>query len=164
MKVKKAKIDINEEKINSEIAELKNQLARTLADYDNLRKRVEAERGAIEKFATSKVIIRLLPILEMFVSAQKHIKDSGLEIVISEFKRSLNDLGLEEIQIKPGDSFDPVLAEVTDTVDGDEDGKIIEVVEMGWKIKGEEFIIRPAKVKVTKKLDNTENIENSKQN
>ena len=149
MKVKKIKVD-NSVTENKEVVELKNQLARALADYDNLRKRVEAEREVVEKVSTVKILARLLPVLEMFISAQSHLKDSGLEIVIGEFKRSLFDLGLEEIQIKLGDKFDPTFAEVTETVDGDTDGKIVEIVEMGWKIAGEEFIIRPAKVKVMK--------------
>ena len=66
---------------------MKNQLARALADYDNLRKRVEGEKDAWEKIAASKVVLRLLPVLDMTLEAQKHLKDAGLAIVIGEFRK-----------------------------------------------------------------------------
>lgn len=127
---------------------LKEQLARALADYDNLRKRVEAEKEGWEKIAASKVVLKLLPVLDMLVSAQAHLKDSGLELVLKGFKDSLSDLGVEEIQVKPGDDFNPLEEEVVETVPGGKKHKIAAVVQGGWKIKDEAFIIRPTKVKV----------------
>jgi len=134
----------------NQVIVLKNQLARALADYDNLRKRNESEREVLEKYAVAKVVLRQLPVLDMLVSAQNHLKDSGLEIIIGEFKKALNDLGVSEIEIKPGDEFNPHWEEAIEIVEGSANDKIAEVVESGWKIADEEFIIRPAKVKVTK--------------
>ena len=53
---------------------LKNQLARALADYDNLRKRIEREKEDLEKLAGLKLILRILPILDNLRAAQNHLK------------------------------------------------------------------------------------------
>lgn len=145
MKDKKTK-EVKKEKKLSEVEELKNQVARALADYDNLRKRVEAEKESWETIAASKVALKLLPIFDMLGDAQKHLQDSGLEIVLREFRETLLGLGVEEIKVKPGDEFDPLLEEVVETVKGGKANTISEVVQSGWKIKNEAFIIRPAKV------------------
>lgn len=144
-----------------EVVLLKNQLARTLADYDNLRKRTEEEKTLWVKFSSQRVLTTLIPILDNFESAQKHLNDSGLAIAIGEFKRVFAEEGLEEISPKVGDGFNHDLFEAVDTVETEKkemDGKIAEVVLPGWKFKSDnglhdgKLIIRYAKVKVYKKL------------
>lgn len=137
--------------VKSKEAGLKNQLARALADYDNLRKRTEEERIVWVKFATQKFIQSLLPILDIFESAQKHLEDQGLAIGISEFKDILKDEGLVEIRPSQENDFDANLHEAIDIVkDESKNGKIAEVVLSGWKFK-DGPIVRHAKVKVFKK-------------
>lgn len=140
-------------KVNEEVALLKNQLARALADYDNLRKRVESEKQIMQGMAASKVVNGLLPVLDMLLDAQKHLQDPGVEIVIGEFRKSLYDLGVEEIRANIGDFFNPLEEEAVEMVAGGEENKIAEVMQIGWKIKDESFIIRPAKVKVYKTVN-----------
>lgn len=135
-----------------EVDEFKNQLARALADYDNLKKRTEEEKIMWIKFAGGRVVERLLPILDMVESAQNHLKDPGLAIVTGEFRKTIKDEGVEEIKPKVGDSFNPESQEVVDTVDTKEENKnnTIESVSLvGWKFK-DGGVIRPAKVKVYK--------------
>lgn len=144
-KVKKPEVP----KENPEIAILKNQLARTLADYDNLRKRTDEEKMGWIKFATSKFIQNLLPILDTFESAQEHLKDSGLAIAIMQFKEELKNEGLIEIRPKVGDSFDENLMEVIDVIIGSDDGKVAETLTPGWKFM-DGIVVRHAKVKVFK--------------
>ena len=76
---------------------LKNQLARALADYDNLRKRIEREKEDLEKLAGLKLILRILPILDNLRAAQNHLKDTGLAITIGELENIIKDEGIEEI-------------------------------------------------------------------
>ena len=135
---------------NKEIERLKNQLARTLADYDNLRKRIESEKIVWEQIASTRAISGFLPIFDMLLDAQKHLKDPGLEIVTGEFRKSLNDLGVEEIRAAVGDEFNPLEEEAVDLVAEGKENTIAKVVQIGWKIKNQPFIIRPAKVKVNK--------------
>ncbi|KKR15126.1 MAG: Protein GrpE [Candidatus Levybacteria bacterium GW2011_GWA1_39_32] len=130
---------------------LKNQLARALADYDNLRKRVEREREDLEKLAGLKLILRILPILDNLKTAQNYLKDAGLAITIGELENILKDEGVEEIKPNKGDNFDHNLHEVTEVVENcKEKNKIEEVVLSGWKFR-EGPVIRYAKIKICQK-------------
>src|SRR3989304_6882580 len=134
-------------KKDNEVGVLKNQLARALADYDNLRKRTEDERQLWVKFSTERVLIKLIPVLDMLASAQEHLKDSGLAIAVGEFKKVLSEEGIEEIVPRKGDPFNPQLHEALESVGGGKKGQIAELILTGWKF-ADGKIIRPAKVKV----------------
>ncbi|MEK7061474.1 MAG: nucleotide exchange factor GrpE [Patescibacteria group bacterium] len=130
---------------------LKNQLARALADYDNLRKRIEREKEDLEKLAGLKLILRILPILDNLRAAQNHLKDTGLAITIGELENIIKDEGIEEIKPKPGDNFDHNLHEVVEVIENcKEVNKIEETVLSGWKFK-DGIVIRYAKVKICQK-------------
>lgn len=134
-------------KVKSETEQFKNQLVRALADYDNLRKRTEAEREIWAKFSAEKVLTKLLPTLDVLESAQKHLKDQGLALAISEFKKVLSQEGLIEIRPAKNDNFDPKVEEAVESVSGGKKGKISETVLPGWKFEDGK-VVRPAKVKV----------------
>jgi len=72
------------DKIHKELESVKTMLARALADYDNLNKRVDRERQDLIKIASVGVIIKLLPVIDNLESAQVHLKDQGLAISILE--------------------------------------------------------------------------------
>ena len=131
----------------TEIIQLKNQLARALADYDNLRKRIEREKQDFEKYANIKLALRLLPVLDVLKQAQGHLKDPGIAITVSEFENALKEEGIEEIKVKAGDGFNPQFQEAIDTVSGGKKGTVAEGVLSGWKF-ADGRVIRPAKVKV----------------
>jgi len=130
-----------------EILQLKGQLARALADYDNLRKRIERQKEEFERYANIKLAIRLLPVLDVLKQAQNHLKDPGVAITVSEFENALKEEGIEEIKVKPGDEFNPQFQEVTDALSGGKKGTVAEVLLSGWRFT-EGRVIRPAKVKV----------------
>ena len=130
--------------------DLKNQLARALADYDNLRKRIEREKEGFEKIANMKFAMKALSVFDMLEETQKHLNDSGLALVIEEFEKILKEEGIGKVEVKPGIEFDEELHEAVEIVKGGKDGKISDIVLTGWKfIDGP--VIRPAKVKVNKK-------------
>jgi len=128
---------------------LKNQLARALADYDNLRKRVERERQDIEKFVSLRLILRLLSVFDTLEVAQSHLKDQGLQIAVGEFRKVLEEEGLEEIRPARGEKFNHDIHEAIESVSGGKEGEIVEVVLSGWKFK-DGPVVRVAKVKATK--------------
>jgi len=134
-------------KKDSEVVALKNQLARCLADYDNLRKRTEAEKALWDKFLTEKVLIKLIPVLDSLESAQNHLKDNGLAIATGEFRKVFEEEGIVEIRPEKNEVFNPELHEALELVQGGSKGKISELVLVGWKFDDGK-IIRPAKVKV----------------
>ena len=149
---KEQKKERNEEQIEKQIGELKNQLARALADYDNLRKRVDEERTNLYKMASVSVLMKILPILDNLRSALKHVADSGIAIIVGELEVLLKEEGLEEIKQKPGDIFDESNAEAIETVETKEkkfNNTISEVLLSGWKYS-DGTLVRFAKVKVYK--------------
>jgi molecular chaperone GrpE len=154
-KIKKSKTKA-EKVVNEEAELLKAQLVRTLADYDNLVKRVERERSEIQKIISLRLILKLLTVLDGLESAQVHLKDQGLAISIIEFKKILSEEGLTEISPKVGEAFDENLMEAIEVVSGASDNNvsqtdsIAEVVLVGWKFS-DGTVVRHAKVKVTKK-------------
>lgn len=127
--------------------QIQMQLVRALADYDNLRKRGEVEKEIWLKFSTERVLTKLLPILDMLESAQGHLKDSGLAIGLTEFRKIIEEEGLEEIKPKPGDAFDHKVHEVVESIEGakEKKGQIAETVLSGWRFVGGP-VIRFAKV------------------
>lgn len=131
--------------------ELKGQLARALADYDNLRKRTEAERGEIIKLALFGFFEKLAPIIDNLKKAQGHLKDEGLGHILSDLERVFIEEGIESIEAEGG-AFDENLhdaVELEPTGDESKEGKVSEVLQMGYRFK-DGPVIRPAKVKVFK--------------
>jgi molecular chaperone GrpE len=148
-KGKKKSVLVNKEE------ELKNQLARTLADYDNLRKRAEKEKGEIIKLANLGFFLRLTPIIDNLKKAQDHLKDEGLENIIMELLEIITDEGIENIEAEKGMPFDEnyhEATEVEDTKDKSKSGTISKVLLEGWRIKRGP-VIRPAKVVVYKTVE-----------
>ncbi len=138
------------DKIHKELESVKTMLARALADYDNLNKRVDRERQDLIKIASVGVIIKLLPVIDNLESAQVHLKDQGLAISILEFKKVLSEEGLVEIKPKIGESFDENTMEAIEVVPGTSDNTIAETILIGWKFE-DGTVVRHAKVKVSKK-------------
>ncbi len=135
---------------------LQEQLARALADYDNLQKRFDRQKDSMQSLASLGLIVKLLPLLDMLEEAQKHLQDSGLAIAITEFYNILKSENVEKIMLNEGDKFDVEVCEAIETVSGEE-GKIAEIVLSGWRFT-DSLIIRPAKVKVGKKENTTKTI------
>lgn len=131
---------------------LKESLARALADYDNLQKRVERERQEYGKLANLQLVARLLPVYDQLEGAQDHLKDSGLAITIEEFEKVLEEEGIEKIEASTDGDFNEEVHEAVEIekVSAKGDGKITKVLLSGWKLV-DGPIVRPAKVKVGKK-------------
>jgi molecular chaperone GrpE len=140
-------------KIKEEVYKYKNNYLRALADYQNFEKRVSEERERVVKNASKRLILKLLPVLDNIEKAQIFIKDQGLNIIKQDLFNILQSEGLEEIDLK-NQKFNPELAEAVSIVDGQDDNKIIEIVRKGYKLN--EKILRPAQVKVAKKIKKTE--------
>lgn len=132
-----------------ELDVVKGMLARALADYDNLKRRSEEEKLSWAKFSSLSIVSKLLPIMDMLENAQEHLKDAGLAIALSEFKKVLTEEGLEEIKPAVGSEFDENLMEVIEVLDGTSNNTIAEVLVNGWKFK-DGSVVRHAKVKVFK--------------
>ncbi|MBU3964617.1 nucleotide exchange factor GrpE [Patescibacteria group bacterium] len=132
---------------------------RSQADFLNYKKGEGEKFQRIFDYKKEEWILELLDILDLFDQAEKQNKqdkkEQGKAYVLEGFlqiKKYFEDFlkrhGVQEIIIESGKEFNPHFEEVVETVDGKEDGIIIEVVRKGYQIN--EKVIRVAQVKVTK--------------
>jgi len=144
---------INEK--DKEIEELNNKLLRLQADFINYKKRIERERESIINFAIEPFVTSLLPIvdnLERALESQSDKEDNfykGIEMIYDQLIKVLKDNEVEEIPALNED-FDPNYHHAIYMEENEEyeSGKIIEVFQKGYKLKGK--VIRPSLVKVAK--------------
>lgn len=142
------------DKVKSEYQELENKYKRALADYQNLEKRVAEGRAELAAWATSQMVVKMLPVMDHFDKAMQGVSEDekksgwfkGVEMSIKQLRQVLKDEGLE--QIEADGRFDPALHEAVDTKEG-EDDKILEVVEKGYRLGGK--VVKPVKVVVGRK-------------
>ena len=134
--------------------QLEAQLKRALADYANLQRRVEEERKELGDYFKSIFAVKFLPALDSLETASKTEKSGGssvtaqgLELSVNQFRKILQELGVEEVDTK--ETFDPHVHEAVEVVPGKASNKIVGVVEKGYKLGDK--ILRPAKVRVEKK-------------
>ena len=136
-----------------------DRVKRLQADYDNYRKRSLKEHLEHIKRANKDLIEKLLPIIdnfEMAIEAGKKLKkedDEFLKGVQMIYSKLIELLKKENVKvINPiGEEFNPGICEAaaTESVEDIDEGNILEVIKKGYMI--DDFLIRPAVVKVCKK-------------
>ncbi|MDP2934318.1 MAG: nucleotide exchange factor GrpE [bacterium] len=124
------------------------------ADFINYKREQEAKISEYYKFANEGLILDVLPVLDSFELAMKHLpddeqagKDNGIEQLYNQLKNILKSNGIEEIEAV-GEKFNPELHESIEVVEGEDPGTVIEEVQTGYKLHGK--VIRPSKVKISK--------------
>ncbi len=137
-------------KKTDEIKTLNENWKRALADYQNLVKRVEAEKKEFVRFSNTNLLAKLIPVLDILDLADKHSSDPGIKMAVAQFREVLSSENVQEISPVVGDAFDHALHECLETLPGELDNTVAELVTTGYKI--DKFVVRPAKVKVYKKL------------
>lgn len=132
---------------------------RSVADFDNYRKRNAREKEELARFTTERVVSALLPTLDNLEraidAAQTHGAENssllqGLTQIHSQFRRTLMEFGLQEIIAGAGEPFDPNLHEAISQVDSSdhEEGHVVEQFQRGYKLG--DRLLRPARVVVSK--------------
>ncbi|MDR2395662.1 MAG: nucleotide exchange factor GrpE [Endomicrobium sp.] len=131
-----------------------DQLIRLKADFENYRRRSEKEKKDYLDWGKEKILIKQINIDDVLQQALKSAKSGnnidsivvGLDMISKEFSKMLKEEGIEEIFCE---KFDPNVCEALDIVESqEEDGKVLEVYQKGYKMNGK--LIRTAKVKVAK--------------
>jgi molecular chaperone GrpE len=133
-------------------ADLKDRLLRTLADFDNFRRRAARDRSEYVQFAAMEMVRDLIPVLDDFRRAIKvETADKeyakGIELIDQRLFEMLKKAGLEPIEAA-GKPFDPNLHQAVDRVQSEElpDQTVLEEYQSGYNFKGK--LLRPAMVKV----------------
>lgn len=140
----------------AEVNSHKERYLRTVADLENYRKRAIREKEEARKQATCSILEDVLPVLDNFKLGLKSAEDheggkvfaEGFKMILTQMESALKQNGLEEIN-PVGAAFDPNFHESIAHLPHDsiEDGHIIEVHRIGYKIK--ERLLRPSQVVVS---------------
>ena len=121
------------------------QLQRLQAEFENFRKRTEAERREVSTTSNSNLIYQLLEVLDNFELSLKHNSDPGIKLVYSQFYKILEKQGLK--QIKAEGKFNPKFHEAIVKEEGKEYGTILEEIKKGYLLNDK--LIRASKVKIS---------------
>ena len=145
LKYEKAETELMQTK--KEVEDFKNKYLRALADYKNLEHRFDQERQRLQSQIKKECVIKFLHFLDGLDQAEVFNKDPGLKMIANNFKSTLNELGVKEIELL-GHEYDPHFAEAIEVVDGKHDNLIVEVLQKAYELNGE--VIRHGTVKVSK--------------
>lgn len=141
------------EALKKELADAKDSHLRSLAEYDNFRKRSQREKDAVYGDAKANTLALLLPVIDNFDRAAENKTDDpevykkGIEMIISQFSDILKRLEVERFG-EVGDEFDPNMHNAVMHVENDElpANTIAAVFEKGYKMG--DRILRFATVQV----------------
>lgn len=163
--------------VPSKEEEYLNGWKRALADYENLKKQTSKEKEEYAKFANLNLIIGLIPVYEHLLLSFQHLPENlkdnpessgwvkGIEHIKKQFQEVLEFNGVEEIEPKVDEEFNPELHEAMEHTNSDanpykdedhaneednnneiKNSKIVKVLSLGFKLQGRVF--KPAKVVV----------------
>jgi molecular chaperone GrpE len=128
------------------IIELEDKLARSLADYANLAKRIEEQKQFFVALASASIMGKIIEALDDLYLASNHLKDQGLDMALDKLKNALKSEGLEEIEAL-GKIFDPKTMDCVNVAKGEQD-TVVSISKKGYLLNGE--CLRPAQVVVGK--------------
>ena len=142
---------------NPELLQLKDKYLRTLAEYENFRKRAEKEKAQMFELGAKSIIEALLPVVDNFERALSHVqeeeKDSpfvkGIEGIYKQIQKMFADCNIQEIEAL-GKKFDPALhnAVMTEEEGDAEEDTITQDLQKGYTYRGN--VVRHSMVKVKK--------------
>lgn len=132
------KLKENAEKNEAALKEAEDKYLRLAAEYDNYRRRTAKEKESIYSDAYGDAINEILPVIDNLERAAAFTGDKvaeGVKMTLTQFKATLEKLGIEEIDAKPGDEFDPTYHNAMMKVDNPEisSGSIAMVLCKGYK-------------------------------
>jgi len=130
-----------EESLQKQLTILDDKFKRALADYQNLE-RNQHQSKLLEK---GKIISKFLPLLDGLELTHQHTQDPVTEMMVKEFKKVLNELGVDLIDSQTGASFDSLTMDCIEVVAGEKD-KVVKIIQPGYKLG--DVVLRPARVEV----------------
>ena len=146
------------EKLQAELAEMKDKQLRLVAEFDNFRRRNAKERIELTQTAGKDIIESLLVVLDDVDRASKQLENTtdltllkeGIELVFNKLRKILQAKGLKVMEAT-NEEFNPDLHEAITEIPAPKKemvGKVIDVVEAGYYLNDK--LIRHAKVVVGK--------------
>lgn len=143
------------EALEKKAADYLSRYQRTLAEFDNFRKRTLKEKANMYDDGIRDSVLKLIPVIDNFERAVTSVSDDekqsalfkGIEMVLKQFMEILSSLGVEEIEAE-GKTFDPNFHNAIMHIEDDNFGEneVAEVLQKGYICKDK--VIRPSMVKV----------------
>jgi molecular chaperone GrpE len=152
-------------RLQADLAEAKEALARRQADFDNYRKRIERERGETYNRIVAEVVGKLLPVVDNLSRALESERSveageskefrhflHGVELIGKQLTDVLESFGIQPI-VAVGQRFDPHIHEavVTEESDEYEPDTVISEMQRGYRIG--DRLLRPSMVKVSARTE-----------
>ena len=144
------------QKSQAELDELKDKYLRTVAEFENYKKRTQKEKAELIFNGSEKTVSAILPILDDMERAAANSANTediqaleeGWELIFKKLQTTLEGLGVKKIETEDKD-FDVDYHEAVAMVPGveeDKKGKVVDCVQTGYTLN--EKVIRHAKVAV----------------
>jgi len=142
---------------NEELTKVKDQLLRTVAEMENVRRRAQRDVENAHKFAVEKLLSDLLPVIDSLEKAVEAAKTTenpdsmaeGIRLSLKLFVSTLEKAGIAIVD-PLGEPFDPQLHEAMAMVPNPdaEPNSVMDVMQRGYTLNGR--LVRAAKVVVVK--------------
>ena len=150
-KAPEKKKDPKDEKID----ELNDKLRRSMAEFDNYRKRTDKEKSAMYEIGAKDVIEKILPVVDNFERGLATIPEDakgtafaeGMEKIYKQFVKTLDDLGVKPIEAV-GKPFDPNFHNAVMHVEDENLGENVVAAELQKGYTYKESIVRHSMVQV----------------
>jgi len=160
----------NLEQLQQDLDSVTSNWKRALADFENFKKRKEAENKELVEFAREVTVVKLLPTLDSLEQALKHMPveenqelrnkhqgffdkyqnwQTGANGIVAQLDKALEELGVKKVQAL-GKKFDPHFHEaIREQESQEDDGIILSEFQSGFELNGK--VIRPSQVIISKK-------------
>ena len=140
------------DKLEQQVEDLTDRLKRSMAEFDNYRKRTEKEKSSMYIIGAREIIEKILPVVDNFERglAQAPEGDAfaeGMQMIYKQLMTTLEGLGVEPIEAV-GKEFNPDFHNAVMHVEDEEAGEniIVEEFQKGYTYK--DFVVRHSMVKV----------------
>ncbi|AWD32615.1 Protein GrpE [Candidatus Kinetoplastibacterium sorsogonicusi] len=151
-------LNIEIEKLKTQINEQQDKILRTFAELDNVRKRSNEDVAKARKFSIENFAESLIPVKDSIEAALSnynsdiHVVKEGLEVTLKQISSAFEKNFLKEIFPKSGDKFDPHMHQAMSSISSDQPiNSIVDVLQKGYIIH--DRIIRPALVSVSSGIE-----------
>lgn len=140
----------------SKLADMQDKYIRLSAEFDNYRKRTLREKMDISKYAGENLLLKIIPLMDDFERALKHMDDStdcaamksGIDLIYGKFNEFLRQNGVKEIEAL-NSNFNVDIHEAVAKVpvpEEDQKGKVVDVIQKGYYLQDK--VLRFSKVVV----------------
>lgn len=140
---------------DAQIEDLTDRLKRSMAEFDNFRKRTDKEKSVMYEIGAKDVIEKILPVVDNFERGLSSVPDDaketpfadGMEKIYKQLIKTLDDLGVKPIEAV-GKEFDPNFHNAVMHVEDESLGENIVAAELQKGYMYRETVIRHSMVQV----------------